>query len=526
MNRDSLIPFVFLLALLPLLSVRGEEEAPITRILDTGSPSAERESVGMLTIPTAWTLIPEDQTNYQFSGDAVLRNDRLAVVLRKKGNGVDIFSRTAAGLKHRAELNFLRTNSLAQVLLEGLDILENTSAGVGVAVRFTEGGKVRFRLTTGEATLEIQSSEPSGYVALRSNTRYVVVPDYFGDDLIYRAKTARDMCLPAENICLNLLDGEDAMIMSVWQSNEQDAWLGRGGGGEKAGLSSIRIRCLKNQKIWVAFFEAAGTWHTGSGTAGENWKPPFPAKWRASFARDNGLADSWDLERGPEPGQTIGKHAGPLIIYPLDRSTSTPLTAICTTDVMRNTLGVGPCQYILACEGLGAQGDPTPNSVMGWVEKQFEQKKQKKAADDISERLEVMNRHVTDARARIERYAEFAARARKSLSGGQDAFRPIIDSLDLLTASGLNAAASPERSRQLASQVLALIGKDNNLEECRRLGRELRSIGAVQDSTLAKCRMAVRRLRAQARAISVNQLQDGESTKLIQRLADQMLQNK
>jgi hypothetical protein len=73
---------------------------------------------------------------------------------------------------------------------------------------------------------------------------------------------------------------------------------------------------------------------------------------------------------------------------------------------------------------------------------------------------------------------------------------------------------------------LSLTGKDNNLEECRRLGRELRSIGAVQDSTLAKCRMAVRRLRTQARSISVNQLQDGESTKLIQRLADQMLQNK
>ena len=519
------VPLLFLLASLPLLSVRGEEEPLVTRLLDTGSPSTERESAGMLTIPTAWSQIPEDQTNYQFSGDAVLRNDKLAVVLRKKGNGVDVYSRTAAGLKHRAKLNVVSMNSSPQVLLEGLDIVENTSAGVGVAVKFSEGGTVGFRLTTGEATLEVQSSEPSGFVALQSNTRYVVVPDYFGDDLIYSAKTARDLCLPAENICLNLLDGEDAMIMSVWQSNEQDAWLGRSG-GEKADLSSIRIRRLKNQKIWVAFFEAPGTWHMGSGTVGENWKPPFPAKWRASFARDNGLADSWDLERGPEPGQTTDRHEGPLIIYPMDRSTSTPLTATCITDVMRNTLGVGPCQYILACEGLGAQGDPTPNSVMSWVEKQFEQKKQKKAVDDISERLEVMNRHVADARARIERYAEFAARARKSLSGDQDAFRPIVDSLDLFTATGLTAAASSERSRQLASQVLSLIGKDNSLEECRRLGRELRSIGAVQDSTLAKCRMAVRRLRAQARSISVSQSQDEESTKLIQRLADQMLQNK
>jgi hypothetical protein len=520
------VPFFFLLASLPLLSVRGEEEAPVTRILDTGAPAAGRDTVEMLTIPATWTQVSEDQTNHQFSGDAVLRNDKLAVVLRRQFHELQVFSKTAAGLKHRATLGLITTNSAPSSLLEGLDIVENTSAGVSVGVRFTAGGTVRFRLTTGEATLEIQSSEAGGFVELQSRARCVVVPDYFGDDLVYSAEVPRDLCLPAENFCLNLLDGEDAMIMSVWQSNEQDAWLGRSAGVEKVDLSSTRIRCLKNQKIWLAFFEAPGTWHLGTGMADANWKPPFPAKWRASFARGNGLADSWDLEKGPGPGQSAGKHEGPLIVYPLDRSTATPLTATCTTDVMRNTLGVGPCQYILSCEGLGAHGDPTPNSVMTWVEKQFEQKKQKKAADDISERLEVMNQHVADARARIERYAEFAASVRKSLPGDHDGFLPILESTDQTTASGLIAAASPQRSRQLTSQVMALVGKDNSLEECRRLGQELRSIGAIQDSTLAKCRMAVRRLRAQACPIPMNRPQEAESAQLIQRLAGQMLRNK
>jgi hypothetical protein len=520
------VSIFILLASLPLLSVRGDEELPVTRLLDTGSPSTERASADLLTIPAAWSQIAEDQTNHPFSGDAVLRNDKLAVVIRKTGEGVEIYSKAAAGLKHRATLNVLQTNLSPQILVAGLDIVENTSAGVSLSVRLAEGGAVRFRLTTGEATLEIQAGETSGFVAFRSNTRYVVVPDYFGDDLIYNPEAARALCLPAENMCLNLLEGEDAMIMGVWQSNQQDAWLGQGAGDEKAGRSSTWIRCLGNQKIWLGFFETPGTWHPRTGRADANWKPPFPAKWRASFGRDDGLADSWDLERGPEPGQTTGRHGGPLLIYPIDRSTSTPLTATCITDMMRNTLGVGPCQYILSCEGLGAQGDPTPNSVMGWVEKQFEQKKQTKAADDISERLAVMNAHVADARNRIERYAEFAARAQKSLAGDQDAFRPIVESLNRFTASGLTAAASPERSRQLASQVLALIGKDDRLAECRRLGQELRSIGTVQDSTLARCRMAVRRLRAQACTISVNRSQDGQSAKPIQHLAEQMLQSK
>ena len=519
-------PFVFLLASLSVLSVRGEEDTVVTRILDTGAPWAGRDNVEMLTMPAAWSQIPEDQTNHQFSGDAVLRNDRLAVVLRKKLHELEVFSKTAAGLRRRATLGLITTNLSKSSLAEGLDIFENTSAGVGVGVRFAEGGTVRFRLTTGEATLEIQSSEASGFVELRSRACVVVVPDYFGDDLVYNAEGTGDLCLPAENFCLSLLEGEDGMIMSVWQSNEQDAWLGRSARGEKADLPSTRIRCLKNQKIWLAFFEAPGTCHLGTGMADANWKPPFPAKWRASFGRENGLADSWELEKGPTPRQSAGRHEGPLIVYPLDRSTATPLTAACTTDVMRNTLGVGPCQYILSCEGLGAQGDPTPNSVMSWVEKQFEQKKQMKAADDISERLEVMNKHVADAHARIERYAEFAGGVRKALSGGQDGFRPMLASLDQVVASGLTAVAAPERSRQLTSQVLALVGKDNGLEECRRLGQELRSIGAVQDRTLAKCRMEVRRLRAQACSTLMNRPQEAESTRLIQDLAGQMLRNK
>ena len=187
----------------------------------------------------------------------------------------------------------------------------------------------------------------------------------------------------------------------------------------------------------------------------DDWKPPFPAKWRSSFVRENVIADSWDLDRGPSPEQSAGKHQGPLVIYPIDRSTATPLTATCPTDVMRNTLGVGPCQYILACEGLASQGDPTPNSVMGWVEKQFEHKKQQKAADDIRERLAQMTQHVADARVRIERYKQFAGQARKTLAGkpGSDQFRAILDDLERCVAAGLSPASAPERARQLAGKL-------------------------------------------------------------------------
>jgi hypothetical protein len=193
---------------------------------------------------------------------------------------------------------------------------------------------------------------------------------------------------------------------------------------------------------------------------------------------------------------------------------------------MRNTLSVGPCQYILACEGLGVQGDPTPNSVMNWVEKQFEQKKERKAAEDIKERLEQMVKHAVDAQSRIQRYAGFALRLRNSPAGKQDQFLSIAADLDRFSAAGLAPAASPQRTRQLAGEVAGLIGKENAFAPCCRLGRELRSIGAAQDHALAKCRMAVRRVRQEALSLAIDQPPAAAHAFEVQRLAEQFLRTK
>jgi hypothetical protein len=42
---------------------------------------------------------------------------------------------------------------------------------------------------------------------------------------------------------------------------------------------------------------------------------------------------------------------GPVLIYPITRLTETPVDRYTPVDVVRNTLGVGPCQYILDVEG-------------------------------------------------------------------------------------------------------------------------------------------------------------------------------
>ena len=284
-------------------------------------------------------------------------------------------------------------------------------------------------------------------------------------------------------------------------------------------MGATQVRVAPGQGIWLAFLEGAQLWQTSP--APVQAAVPVPAKWRCSLVRVAPEADSWDLERGAAPNQLAAAHAGPALVYPLDRTPATPLTVTCPTDVMRNTLGVGPCQYILACEGMGAQGDPTPNSVMTWVEKQFQQKREKKAADDIRERLGAMTRHVGEARTRIERYRTLAGELRRALAGqaGGEAFLSRLDELDRAAAAGLTDEVGPEPARQLAQGVVALVGQEDSWAACRQAGERLRALGAVQDRTLAQCRMAVRRLKAESLTRSADAAPTAATREVARRVA-------
>lgn len=592
------LPFVF--AHLTALPLRGQDDTPFTRLFDTGAVSVQPLADEAVAKRAGWMLVPEDKVDHAFTGDTVLMNDKLVVVLRKQARETEVYSKAANGLKRRANLGHADAGSSTTGALTAHKIIENSSSSVMVEATFKDTVPVtlRLRLTTGESILEVRPGAGAGAVVVQSQTRYVVVPDYFGDDMVFEtgalspnrssrreealtsarkseslltsAATAVtggwNLYLPSENMCLNLLDGGDAILMTVWQSSEQDAWLtpapdlrapsppsGERDGVRGRGLplsngsTALHVQCLPGKSIWLAFLESPGLWHAGTATAKVAWTPPFPAKWRCSLVRENGVADSWATEKpdgiapersadfSPLPsGQAAAKRAearapdAPLLIYPIDRSAATPLTAVCPTDVMRNTLGVGPCQYILACEGMAAQGDPTPNSVMNWVEKQFEQKKDRKTSDDIKERLEVMVQHIGEARTKIEGYASFARQVRQVVSGkpGVEDAIAILADLDRFAATGLAATATPQRARQLADEVAALIGKENAAPACQRLGEQLRSIGTVQDGALARSRMAVRRLKQQGRTLAANQAQGSGVPQEVQRLAEQMLQKK
>jgi hypothetical protein len=373
--------------------------------------------------------------------------------------------------------------------------------------------------------LELACGEGADRLFVWCKTRYSVVPDFFGHDMAFTSAVCDlpRFGLPTQNFLLNLIAGGDCIVMCVWPAAEQRTHAVLTGEGPDRVIRGCEIQGGAQRTLSVAFFERAGIWHEPK--SGEedtpdavtsDWSPPFDARWRADRLTSAPWTESSDFSEG--------QLAETSFVYPLDRSPKTPLTAFCPVDVLRNTLGVGPCQYVLQTEGLASDANPTPAHVMTWVEEQFEQDKEKENADEIQARLAAMTDHVAHAQARIERYAALAAEVQALLRANKDNGQPSHAASWLgETVARLRATSEPDpeqegppkRAARSAAVVVGLID-GGDVEECRRLGHDLRTLGAQQDSALSGCRMAVRWLDEQAR---MTRLKDPKSADLAGKIA-------
>jgi len=518
----------FLLCAIPAPAAE-EADSPAVRLFDTGTPSAKPLSEEAVAKRDGWKLVPEDDLAHKFTGDAVLQNDKLTVVLRQAGWMAEAYSSTEKGAKLRASVSHVGARTSWTDLGVPVKTLENSSAAVMLeaAFKLPVAPSMRFRLTAGERILEVRPGGGATAVAVQSKARHVVVPDFNGDDMVFGGSAFSGIDLPADNFLLSLLAGGDGILMCGWQSNRQNAALTTAGAGEGDLSCVTTVTCEGDKRIWLAFLEGPALWHSQAAGTRDNWKPLFSAKWRCSRVREAGFADSWDLEKGPTAEQLASKGTGPVLIYPFDRTRETPLTAFCPVDLLRNTMGVGPCQYILELEGLASEENPTPDLVMTWVEKQFQKKSSAKAADEIAERFRRMIEQVRHAQARVEQYAAFARIVRglctdKDAPKGAQALLPTVGRIDETLKAFAQAGATPERAGQLATEIVGLAGKGGALADCQRLGAQVRAIGTAQSAALSRCRMAARWLRAQARILA-REPGGAELAKQVQTRAEEIL---
>jgi hypothetical protein len=520
------------------------DAVPFTRVLDTQTRSTKPYAGAVAARLAAWAPLAEDDLRHTFRGDAALVNDRLTLVLRIGAATVEVYGREAVRNEPCVEVAPVAFRSAAASRLTSFRIVENTPSTVAVEADFElsagAAGTLQLRLTTGQPIVEVRVMKNVEEVAVVNHPRFLVVPRFFGNDDVFEGRAAGMAFLPTDNMLLQL-STEDVMVMPLWSGNaprsarplpEQaataQAWRG------------CAIPCPADQPLWIAVLQGQHLWHAAplaEVTASQDqtlaWQPPFDAKWRADLPQPDGYSTSWyfgDAETasaltagqaadcpcrieggravlriGPEllPRKTSGAATRTLLMFPMDRSRTTPLTVMLPVDAMRNTLGVGPCQYLLGSEGLASESDPTPAAVMDEIERLFRRRRDKQSADEIGQRLENMTSHLAHMETRIEQYRTAGPKLLKLLEAsatdaGDAAVRSSLqrelDRLDQILKRDSRAPAASAEAARLAQSIRALVGQPNSADEVQKIGVTLRALGAQQDRTLATARQLLRRL--------------------------------
>jgi hypothetical protein len=501
-----------------------------------------------------------------------MANGRVVVVVRKRGTAAEIYSLGTGDPVPRMRLQLLAAHSDPAERLERLALVENTKAAACLEAAYkTAKGHVitaKFRLKPADISLQVEPGSGAERLRVDCPSRFVVLPDFFADDIVIDAATVApdSVELPSENFLLHLAPDGDSITMCVFENRQQDVKITLSDRGEKRKIASSEIS-FEGKKIWVAILEGRQVWHTRDLKAADtgqvfplDWKMPFAAQWRVDFTKTNGLTDSWEMLLAEEKGEGYIKHTwlragedhldpdrkrwntvlgwypypcwsdrdgrahleplksevlrfqGPVVIYPINRVKQTPLDAYTVVDVMRNTLGVGPCEYILDLEGQKSEykGRATC-SVRDELTAIYEKNRQKPEHAKVEKFLDEGLTFVTHIRGRITRYVEFGHRMRDYLAAQKKIHPELAEFLDEMDkiAGEIDSRVSARADEIQTPAHVAAMNEDfrknvldddgpDALAKCKKYTQALVVIGGSQDELSGECRWVVKTLRQKA----------------------------
>jgi hypothetical protein len=225
---------------------------------------------------------------------------------------------------------------------------------------------------------------------------------------------------------------------------------------------------------------------------------------------------------------------GPVLIYPLTRLAETPVEAYTPVDVVRNTLGVGPCQHLLDVEGQKQEhvGRATCH-VRTLLNEIYGGGRQRAERQAIEHYLGDALDFVTHIRNRVLAYAAFGKELRQYLAEQRAAHPDLREPLDALEALAreiderveprmrailqypmLKAIAAKVVARQeeptppalaaqlnrdfIAQGLLDYAGSDWGNRLKKEYTDPLTTIGGQQDEMVGECRWVVKALRQKA----------------------------
>jgi hypothetical protein len=575
MSKLSL-PETAWLVLLAFASILTTQAATNVVIWDTGSRLADttQNRAGWKSVPSELFVFEADPgkaasdpgyygREYSFKGDAVVENHRLTAVFWSAKGRVVLYSKedTTASSPGGASaenagfgkkiIEFVPLQSKAQPgRITRCEILRNTADEVVLEVSFSATGSADVSAVFSFGKNEIVEIKPADKmpgISLLSPIEYGVVPDFIGDDLTFgpaEYASADALLLPAENLFVGLLKGEDNELVMTWPKGKQQLKLRLANDPQgKRIIESIDFH-NDGQSLYLAALSAPGLWHREElkpayleKDVALTWKRPFAAKWktelleagvRTTFAFREAKAQVWRGVPGSYnypvwfDGDSTYYHLskkvppkGESLVYFLEGQ-DTPLSISTPVDIMKATLGRQMSDPILDIAGRKLRthhrrgGDGVHRACTCGcteaIQAVFEAGQEVAKKDYVKEALSDMTYFVDHHVERIEEYRRFAGDMIQFLRAkGTTApeLKPFLESLEKTVQQipeeysvQKENMKSPEHATDLTRQTLALTGSKNtnNLTTYMELLKAWRAMGGAQDYVVAQCHMITRKL--------------------------------
>jgi hypothetical protein len=337
--------------------------------------------------------VEKEETPDLLHGVTAIVNEKIYVIVSEGSRTVLLYDR-AGTVTNGVQLAPVG-NGLQDVAIESVHVAQNDLTDVAIDVVFSGKGiktNVRLELGVGKPILRTKGG---GARALRivAPARFGIQPDFIGDDALVDATAIQaEKYKPPKGLFFMLMLAKgDALLLGVWDKEPDGAQMTLCGTGASRMISEMELPYGDNGQVCVTLLHGKGIWnsfempHELTGKVVEaGWKPPFSAEWRCDFVKKDHTADSWifkyDLHDRTQVGSTVGKYMypcwfdgngsnleacvqtlsyevreytpeymGTVLIYPLnrmkkrERAGETPLTAFTVMDVVRESLGIGPC---------------------------------------------------------------------------------------------------------------------------------------------------------------------------------------
>jgi hypothetical protein len=549
-------------------AARQQIAAAAVTLLDSVQASPAPLAAEAIVARKGWVQVHEDATGYRFRGDAVLMNDRLALVLRRGAEGAELYGLLPAGPVLRAVLAPAGDGPAATLQAVAVVGRDPSQAAVDATFQSPSGRKstIRYDLTMGQTFLKTEPRDGVEGLRVEAPCRFLVLPDFFADDILIDAAEIplASAEIPSENFLLHLLPDRQAIVMAVAANRGQDARITLAGQEGGRLVRSSRLAYGKGGKIWVAVLQAPGVWQQRDVTrqdAGKilslDWTAPFAAQWRVDWRLPGRLTASWEMAAQLKSGEFVkygwfgapgtlpadrkrwttvlgsflypcwldqarrgrlqplakpDRFEGPAVIYPIQRAKETPLSEFTVVDIVRATLGVGPCEYVLDVEGQGAtmKGRATcaTRDALGAI---YSAKQQKRRRADIEKILDEVVVFVKHIRGRIEQYVDFGhetlaylqqqKEAHPELAGVIADLEASARAIDAAKASHQAAIKTPQYvvdlTKKFRKTLLDYEGEDA-LKKCTAITHAIVDVGGNQDELVGECRNAVKVLRQRA----------------------------